>query len=196
MKNILIISSLIIPFFVTTFTLANVRILSKYNHEMHEIKVFDVYKIQCTFCHNIVQTPGSRQVVLGKTISESTFNKPLKQICHGCHHNNESEYKAPQACYNCHDSATSLNAIKPQSHSSVDWKHSHAMNARADNQSCNNCHSSAQCVKCHAQRNDLSLKNHNRNYRFYHSIEARLSPQKCDSCHTKTFCVSCHMGSR
>jgi hypothetical protein len=175
--------------------------VKKFNHDFHDQNVFVPGQIKCNSCHNLDMDENGKYKA-NNNLEKSTFQKPLKAICHECHrsddknYNSEKSEKAPKSCYTCHDSFENISAIQPQTHQSKFWKSSHGMNARIDGTSCLNCHSNSQCSTCHTQRNDLSLKNHMRNFRFFHSIEARLAPQRCDACHSKTYCTQCHLGKK
>ncbi len=172
-------------------------ILEKYDHEMHENKVFKENKIECSYCHNFEFSGKSYKAKLKSDIDKSTFVKPMKELCHSCHNNAETRFpKAPQTCFTCHRTLENLKSIKPQNHYGVDWNHNHSLNARVSDDSCVNCHSTSQCVKCHVGRDTVFQQNHSRNFRFYHSIEARFEPHKCDTCHTKNYCMNCHLGGR
>lgn len=174
-----------------------VGIAEKFNHEMHEAKVFTPGKVQCSKCHNFSLEPSSGKLIPEAALHEQSLKLSLKKMCHECHQGGNPQFEsAPKTCFTCHSSATSLSAIKPQNHSNVAWKKSHALEARIAGDSCLNCHTNSQCVKCHTRRNDIEFENHSRNFRFTHSIEARLQPQRCDACHTKSFCVNCHVGRK
>ena len=195
------ILSLLPIFLFPVCVLAANPMIKKFNHEMHDQKVFVPNKIQCNSCHNLGQD-SSGKYIANPSLEAATFQKPLKSICHDCHKVEEAHYdsksgeKAPKSCYTCHDSFEKISAIRPQSHISNFWKSSHGWKARTDGASCLNCHSNSQCSTCHTQRNDISQKNHMRNYRYFHSIEARLAPQRCDACHSKTYCTQCHLGKK
>ncbi|MEQ1665663.1 MAG: cytochrome c3 family protein [Bdellovibrionales bacterium] len=176
--------------------------VKKFDHDFHDKNVFEPKKVDCSYCHNMEKDKETGVFKMTSGISMSTFQRPLKQICHECHKVADSKYnpaksdKAPKACYTCHDSFQQIAAIKPQSHQNKLWKKIHGMSARAESVSCTNCHTPSQCSTCHTQRNDLMPKNHMRNFRFFHSVEARMAPQKCDACHNKTYCTTCHMGKK
>lgn len=171
--------------------------MARFDHEKHEEKVFTKEKISCNYCHNIEMGPDGKSAVITKALEKSTFVKPLGQLCHSCHQNNDTKYpSAPQTCYSCHRSLENFQSIKPQNHSIVNWVRNHALNAKSAGDSCQTCHTNSQCVKCHVERNQVKLSNHTRNFKFYHSIEARMQPQRCDTCHTKNFCTTCHLRGR
>ncbi len=172
-------------------------VVSRFDHEFHDQKVFKPQSVSCDRCHNFKVNPQTGKAAPEDAFEKSTFRMPFKAICHGCHVSAEaSKRNAPQACFTCHRSIENLKAIKPQNHMNIGWANSHATNARIDGESCLNCHMTSQCVQCHQRRNDIDLRNHTRNFRFMHSIMARAQPHKCDSCHSRTFCVDCHLGKK
>lgn len=169
----------------------------RFDHDFHVDKVFKPQGIECSKCHNIQLDRATGKATAESALKTSAFRTTAKEICHGCHRSSEPKnVGAPQTCFTCHASETSLGAIKPPNHSNVAWKSSHAVDARVAGDKCLNCHTTSQCVKCHAQRNDIEMRNHTRNFRFFHSVQARLQPQRCDTCHTKSFCVNCHLGRK
>jgi hypothetical protein len=176
--------------------------IKKFDHDLHDKNVFAPNAVECKHCHNIEVGKSKGEYVLNSKITSATFQQPLKLVCHECHKVSDSNYNAakydsaPKACYTCHDSFQQISNIMPQSHQDKFWKKNHGMTARVESASCMNCHSTSQCTTCHTKRNDLSPKNHMRNYRYFHSVEARLAPQKCDACHNKTYCTTCHMGKK
>lgn len=191
----------ILVFLFSIFSFATNPMIKKFNHNMHDEKVFVPNQIKCAYCHN-VENSGDGKFIPNSNLKNATFQKPLKAICHECHKVDDKEFKeknsekAPKSCYTCHDSFEKISAIRPKSHQSKIWQSSHGLDARADSSSCLNCHSNSQCSTCHSKRNTILPKNHLRNYRFYHSVEARMSPQRCDACHTKTYCTQCHIGKK
>lgn len=185
-------------------TLSNVvfaanPMIKKFNHDLHDEKVFVPNQIKCDSCHNL-EVDSAGKYKANANLDKSTFKKPVKAICHECHKVEDKQFdakvsgNAPKSCYTCHDSFEKISVIKPENHQSTFWKSTHGAKARMDGVSCTNCHSNSQCSTCHTQRNDISPKNHLRNFRFYHSVEARMAPQRCNACHTKSYCTQCHLG--
>ena len=173
------------------------ELLEKYDHDVHNMKVFNARKIDCTQCHTMRSEPNSKKLKMTDVSEKKAFHSGFAQMCHECHKSNLPENKAtPQNCFLCHSSKANLNAIKPRDHDNIAWKKAHATEARGAGASCLNCHTTSQCVKCHTQRNDVELRAHTRNFRFVHSVEARLQPQRCDTCHSKSYCMECHMRKR
>lgn len=185
----------ILILFFSSISFGRTSVIQKYDHQMHEEKVFSKLKVKCADCHQ-VKEDNQGSLKLESALQQATFKKSLKNICHDCHQNQEviKSSGAPGECYTCHQSQDMMMAIKPQSHQNQSWKTQHAFQARTDSSQCLNCHSQSQCVKCHSTRNPVMNVNHSRNYKFFHSIEARMSPQKCDTCHTKSYCTRCHIG--
>ncbi len=166
-----------------------------YNHEMHLQKVFKVNSIECSHCHNFNLDPKGKEVKLNQAATASVLKMPLKEICHECHRSEIARYKdAPKTCFTCHKTMENIKRIKPTNHENISWKTTHSIEARVQGESCLNCHMTSQCSKCHLERNDIEMRNHPKNFRFFHSVQARGQPQRCDACHTKTFCVNCHLG--
>jgi hypothetical protein len=195
MKNYLIIN-LFILFFQIVIS-ANEGQLSRFDHQAHLDKVFNVKKIDCSHCHNFTLDTKTNEIKLNEFAKGSIFKIPVKQICHECHQSNDPEHaNAPQTCFTCHRSMEGIKKIKPANHINLAWKSSHVTEARINSESCMNCHMTSQCAKCHLQRNNIEMKNHPRNFKFVHSVQARATPQRCDSCHTKNFCISCHVGGK
>lgn len=175
---------------------ASDNILSMFDHQLHERKVFGIQKIDCSRCHNFSLDPLTNKVMPSENLKFSSFNRPFKEICHSCHTGGEKAYSAaPHACYTCHRRPENMSAIKPRDHENLAWKQAHSTAARAGGQLCMNCHMISQCVKCHLRRQDVEPINHSRNFRFYHSIQARAEPHRCDACHTNQYCVNCHLGN-
>lgn len=199
-------NSMFIPFFGILAALSpNTRagnsvdsgILRRFDHEMHSEKVFKARSISCAHCHNLELDAAGKKAVAVPDSSRSTFARPPRELCHKCHRGSEVVNKdAPKACYSCHVGIDQLQAIKPRNHENISWRTAHALDAKTDAASCVNCHTTSQCTKCHLSRNDVELKNHSRNFKFFHSVEARGRPHSCDGCHTKSFCVNCHMGKK
>ncbi len=174
-----------------------VDVTARFDHDFHLDKVIAVRGLQCDYCHNFKVDPKTKTAVFLPGMSTSALNRPVKAICHECHQSAEAKNKAaPKECYTCHRSQESLRDIKPRNHQNIGWAQGHSTNARIDGDSCMNCHTTSQCVKCHQRRNDVEFKNHSRNFRFYHSVVARAQPQKCDTCHSKSFCIDCHSGKK
>lgn len=169
----------------------------KFDHAIHTSKVFNPLRFECSKCHNFSLEESSGKLVPHADLEKSAFRISLREMCHQCHQSAESRFaEAPKACYNCHSSPSGLSAIKPDNHNNGSWKSWHSLEARVAGESCLNCHTTSQCVKCHTQRNDITQRNHPRNFRVTHSIQARMQPQRCDACHTKSYCTNCHMGAK
>lgn len=169
----------------------------RFDHREHDVRVFSKHGVACSHCHNFSLNEITRELVPNAELKQSALNRDMKDICHECHKTAEAKWRdAPKTCATCHASMQAMTQIAPTTHRNLEWKRTHASNARADGSGCLDCHSSSQCVKCHLQRNDIDLVNHSRNFRFFHSVQARLEPHRCDACHTKTFCVNCHTGNK
>lgn len=175
-----------------------IDVLSRFDHEEHDRKVFRPKSVSCKHCHNFKVDERTGKAIPEEALRKSSFRRDFKSICHGCHVSAEAAGKlnAPQACYTCHRSSENLRAIKPRNHMNIGWAGAHATNARIDGDACLNCHMTSFCVQCHQRRNDIELRNHSRNFRLTHSVQARAQPHKCDSCHSRSFCVECHLGRK
>lgn len=171
------------------------NIFQKFDHDLHNTKALQPRGMACSTCHRVSMEDNGRRVALLDPDASSTFSKPPAEICHQCHRSTEAINKnATQDCEACHSGPEGREAMKPQSHRRAFWRNSHALEARAGAKSCNECHETSTCAKCHLSRNDIELTNHGRNFKFFHSVEARTRPQSCESCHSRNFCSSCHMG--
>src|SRR3990167_8980253 len=112
----------VIIYVTLTLSLSHVCLAESYgdisvvfDHQLHERKVFSVNKIDCSHCHNFYLDPATQKVMPNAALKFSTFNKPLKQICHSCHTGGQKEYiSAPHACYTCHRRFENILAIKPK----------------------------------------------------------------------------------
>lgn len=171
------------------------EILSHYDHELHQQKVFAPQGITCNECHYIQVDPTTKKARPEPGFELASVRRSFKEICHNCHQSRDPKnLTAPQGCFTCHQSIENFDAIKPQNHLFIGWNRSHAINARIDGDSCQSCHTNSQCVQCHLRRNDIIPQVHTRNFRYYHSVEARTHPYSCDACHSKSFCTDCHIG--
>jgi hypothetical protein len=185
-----------VPFGISAAT-SKFDMLLRFNHEIHNAKVFEPKAIPCSQCHNFQVDPKTKRGTPNKDFSKSAFTSSFKTICHSCHNSSEKkDQTAPQACFTCHQNIEHFRAITPQNHLNVGWARTHSTNARGNGDSCLKCHTNYQCAQCHLRRNDIEFKNHSRNFRFIHSVEARLKPQTCDSCHSQSFCIDCHRGKK
>lgn len=168
-----------------------------FDHETHLNKVFLPNKIDCAHCHNFSLDQSAKEIKLTNEAKESILKISLKQVCHECHSSDMPKYnKAPQTCFTCHRTMEGIKKIKPPNHESISWRTGHSLEARVRGESCMNCHMTSQCSKCHLQRNDVDLRNHPPNFRYFHSVVARGQPQRCDACHAKSFCANCHLGKK
>jgi hypothetical protein len=72
-------------------------------------------------------------------------------------------------------------------------RHSHI--ARANRNYCEQCHTPASCLSCHAGR-FKPMRLHRSDYISHHAQDARRDQPRCVSCHrTQSFCLSCHIRS-
>lgn len=172
-------------------------ILRKFDHDMHSTKVFSPNRIECSHCHNLEMDATDKKATAKSGLTQTTFAKPPREICHECHQSTAPAYRsAAQACFVCHSGASDMLSITPKSHSNISWRTSHSLDAKTNPEVCMKCHTTSQCTQCHLSKTDIELNRHTRNFKFFHSVEARMRPHTCDTCHTKTYCTSCHMGKQ
>ena len=123
--------------------------------------------------------------------------------CQQCH--------ADSSCSECHSQvAPTVNARlfpeaveRPLLHRG-DWRTVHAIEARADGDTCLRCHQPRQCVRCHEQHGLVSGVAGGRAPHppgwatpggAFHGDEARLQIESCAACHDQgaaSNCVRCH----
>lgn len=140
-----------------------------FSHERHLSKA----KLQCAACH------GDLDAVL---LSEQTAHLPRMADCMSCHRREH----AKQECRTCH---LPTDELQPADHK-LDWVHAHGAAANSD-ESCNLCHASDHCLRCH--NGDPVFNPHPRNYVSRHGQDAHLSDLSCSVCHDeRDFCNSCH----
>ena len=159
------------------------------SHEVHK-SVMEKEGFDCFVCHtvNVNIDPEEEKSVeeMIKASKESFY--PGKETCHFCHYNPQAANIAPGDCSTCH---FNMAEIQPKNHN-FNWISKHAVFSKADQESCENCHSPRYCEDCHKRR-DFTIVAHDRNFRFIHGIEARANPRQCGNCHQITFCNTCHI---
>lgn len=160
-----------------------------YSHEVHK-SVMEKEGFDCFVCHtvNLEIDPEEEKSVeeMIKASKESFY--PGKETCHFCHYNPQAGNIAPGDCSTCH---FNMAEIQPKNHN-FNWTSKHAVFSKADQESCENCHSPRYCEDCHKRR-DFTIVAHDRNFRFIHGIEARANPRQCGNCHQISFCNTCHI---
>lgn len=161
-----------------------------FKHGVHE-DILDERGFECLDCHKFQKIEG-RDFKRSIEVSELGLY-PRKAICHYCHVETDTRIgRAPGACAVCH---VDMYRIRPDTHVK-DWKKFHALDARKDRLSCNNCHREWFCVDCHMRRDTIRTAMHPRPYRFFHSVEAQIDPASCSACHPISFCMDCHSGKK
>ncbi|MEQ9618416.1 MAG: hypothetical protein RIG61_04500 [Deltaproteobacteria bacterium] len=159
-----------------------------YSHEVHK-SVMEKEGFDCFVCHTVnleidpAEEKSAEEMI--KASKESFY--PGKETCHFCHYNPQAGNIAPGDCSTCH---FNMAEIQPKNHN-FNWTSKHAVFSKADQESCENCHSPRYCEDCHKRR-DFTIVAHDRNFRFIHGIEARANPRQCGNCHQVTFCNTCH----
>ena len=115
-----------------------------YSHEVHK-KVMQKEGFDCFVCHPMdVKPKDEKGVEEAIKLSKQSFF-PGKDTCHFCHYNPEAGNIAPGECSLCH---FNMAEIEPKNHN-FNWAAKHAIFAKADEQSCENCHSPRFCEDCH-----------------------------------------------
>jgi hypothetical protein len=159
-----------------------------FSHEVHK-KVMQKEGFDCFVCHPMnVKPKDEKSVEEAIKLSKQAFF-PGKQTCHFCHYNSKASNNiAPGECSLCH---FNMAEIEPKNHN-FNWTEKHAIFAKANVESCQNCHAPKFCEDCHKRRDLPTIMVHDRNWRFVHGIEARANPRECGNCHEITFCNTCH----
>jgi len=159
-----------------------------YSHEVHK-SVMEKEGFDCFVCHPVnVKFEDEKSIEEAIKASKQAFF-PGKDTCHFCHYNPQAGNIAPGDCSTCH---FNMAEIQPKNHN-FNWMSKHAVFAKADEESCENCHSPRFCEDCHKRRDLPTIMVHDRNFRFIHGIEARANPRQCGNCHQITFCNTCHV---
>lgn len=159
----------------------------KFDHWLHE-KPLHSAGVSCIDCHQFAVKIESGNEELAKALSAHAL-VPGSAACHSCHTQPDTQMAAaPQACTACHDN---LLPLLPDNHK-AGWSKAHATVARTDPGSCENCHRQNECIDCHARRDTIETRVHERNFRFFHSVQARANPMQCSSCHRVDYCINCH----
>jgi len=142
----------------------------------------------CMLCHTFNKNNIHDEKIL-KPLNKIN-NEPLEAICHDCH---VEKINAPSDCRICHpDPAT----VWPEGHN-YDYKNNHTEDARADQDSCTDCHKQLSfCTDCHFKRNFTGSNVHRLGYKTMHGLDARIAPAECGSCHQADYCSDCHQRSR
>jgi len=131
-----------------------------------------------------------------------------KQACSDCHGpDGQGGMTLPQhdTCRQCHATAAGFTDcrmchaddadLRPRSHDSQ-YMATHALDATYDEQSCQSCHTQADCQQCHRGDN-VRPRVHPLNYVSSHALEARSNERLCVSCHEDaSFCSSCHQAEK
>ena len=150
-----------------------------FDHDGHTENYFTPNNIPCESCH---------------INDQYEWKKMNHGGCHNCHKGDKWRKKidyGSKDCSRCHENWT----VTPADHR-ANWERVHKTKAKAQPKTCKNCHNDRFCEKCHEQRQDIILQQHDRNYKYFHSIDARSNPKKCDRCHQVVFCNSCHASRR
>jgi hypothetical protein len=133
-------------------------------HERNEIKA------DCSTCH--INSGGKKRVELAKY---PKVNLPEPTSCRGCH-------KTEERCLTCH---------KIELPHSIKWREGgHAQSGLTDKGLCRECHSDADCDRCHFT---WSQNPHADNWGRAHPLRYRDNSKSCPRCHEMPkFCQICH----
>ena len=184
-------------------------------------------KGNCNFCHTDVRRarpyPAPEPTL---KISHADHIPRVKEKCSVCHTRLpqpvRSREQAPTmaSCLSCHEHQRDWNEgrcrichldlarypIEPISAFTHrgNFVEEHARPARADAETCTECHEQTFCADCHAktvatkiefklpERVDADFI-HRNDFLGRHSIEARADEARCLRCHGDSFCQSCHL---
>ncbi len=162
--------------------------LQTFSHKVHQA-TFARAQVQCFACHTMAaRIDDEQEAAAAIKASKATF-LPGKETCHSCHYNPQAGNTAPDRCAICH---LDVREIEPANHN-YDWTARHMVFAKADSESCAECHQPRFCQDCHNRRDQTVRSVHDTNVRFTHGIEARANPMRCGECHTTGFCQRCHV---
>lgn len=160
---------------------------ARFDHGVHAAS-FASSGLACGDCHQFGVKIDADDEKHARALSAHA-QYPGSVACHSCHVDEGTRsVAAPGSCLTCHEN---LWPLLPANHE-VGWQRAHAIEARANPASCDNCHRQNQCVDCHARRDTIETRFHERNYRFFHSVAARANPMQCGSCHRVDYCIQCH----
>lgn len=164
---------------------------------------------ECSMCHSRPEEPLSspRQTATAQKFPHATHVERGMSCaeCHGETVGAEPQIPEKALCRSCHETVSDggdcavchaeSEPLRPQSHS-AGWTSFHAVEARVNSASCENCHTQKECQDCHAGDN-VRPRVHPLSYRFGHAVDARAGELACASCHEdREFCSSCHAAER
>jgi hypothetical protein len=140
----------------------------------------------CVACHPV----GLRRRIAPDRAEAVPLPAPPRSACHACHVGEVARAGrgAPMECSLCHDVRAEL---RPADHA-LDWIALHAAAARAPDQACSSCHTTASCLDCHDRRGAGAASPHGVGFARFHGVEAQLDPRRCSTCHTEASCTACH----
>jgi hypothetical protein len=143
---------------------------AKFDHQRHLSKG----KLNCDDCHKDLDGPLPGHLA---------GHLPKMDDCVSCH--NKKMVKVD--CNVCH---LATDDLKPKNHK-LDWTHLHGASASAADATCDLCHQTDYCQKCH--NGDPTFSPHPRNYVTRHGHDAHLADTQCSVCHDdRSFCNACH----
>jgi hypothetical protein len=168
----------------------------------------DYAQAQCLHCHPALRKQPLKAVAEFQHVGDWMSRHGLQarsqaDSCQQCH--------VETTCSECHSSvAPAVNSRlfpeavdRPLLHRG-DWRSTHAMEARADGDTCVRCHNTSTCVQCHEQNGLTAGVSGGRVPHppgwstpggAFHGDEARLRIETCAACHDQgaaSNCVACH----
>lgn len=159
----------------------------KFEHSTHQ-QLFARMGVACVDCHQFALRIETDDAELARSLS-AIASYPGSEACHPCHQSGEIHVTdAPSRCRTCH---TNLWPLLPEDHH-ANWSRAHAVVARIEATSCDDCHRQQECADCHARRDTIDTRVHERSFGFFHSVQARANPMECGSCHRADYCIQCH----
>jgi nitrate/TMAO reductase-like tetraheme cytochrome c subunit len=142
----------------------------------------------CTMCHT--QPPTQTFSVYGVAFDHGLHVNQSGAQCNYCHQGGLPDQPGhgrlalqPENCRACHATRlTRANSPHPSN-----WVQVHGPQVATQRQTCNVCHDSNFCARCHG----LSMP-HPSNWVTIHPQTALQHRELCKQCHQDSFCLSCH----
>lgn len=165
------------------------RIFGLFDHGTHK-KALQRNHLGCVACHPVGAPPPS-SAAPGATAQGSMRIAPPPGACHYCHNPPDgAPPDGPTRCTACHQTIA-----LPATHG-AGWTENHGQDARLSASECEDCHANRFCLDCHARKETVRFKVHDRTWSTVHGIASRADPASCSTCHLQADCVQCHQGGR
>ena len=139
----------------------------------------------CTNCH--AQLPTQSYTVYGAAFNHGVHVSNAGVQCSYCHQGGLPEQPGhgrlaltPDNCRACH--AGRISSPHPSN-----WRQVHGPQVATQRQSCNVCHDSNWCARCHG----VTLP-HPSNWPAVHGASGMQRPDVCRQCHSQALCNRCH----